>query len=774
VRALLRPLAQHLTVAALLLASATAASAHPQNGKGKSPAEVPIAPAAKMASIARVDKAPTLEDFAGMKPSPEWEGKLTKLDNFIQAEPKDGVPGTFRTEAYLGFDSKNLYIIFVCFDSAPGKLRARLARRENIYDDDTVQVMLDTFHDRRRAYSFVINPLGIQLDRLYTETSGFDDSWDALWDSEGKITPEGYVTRMAIPFRSLRFPTDAKEMGIVLQRIIPRLNEKTYWPRVSSKIDGRLNQEGTLNGFDKISPGRNIQLIPYAQFRSFQALNQVDPNAPFFQRKRAEFDGGLDAKFVVKDRLVLDFTVNPDFSQVESDEPQVTVNQRFEVFFPEKRPFFLENSNFFDSPISLVFTRRIADPQFGVRATGKLGRYAIGMLFADDQSPGRSVVASDPLFEKRAYFGIVRVNRDIGKHNTIGMIYTERNVGTAFNRVGGLDFTLKAGNNWRAEGQVITSSTRETDGSTFAGPAYHFWGGYSGRKLNFNSMFQDNSGGFVTHTGFFRRPDTRRFSNFFHYGFRPEGKHLISHGFNIFQLNLWDHKGLPIEGLVNGTYFFSFARQTEFGAYANTGFERLRPSDFSALTANQRFSTGHHGFFFYTAFFKQVSINGELGWGRAVNYVPLVGPPVLARDQYAFVNLTLRPMQQLTIDNRYILARLRVLNADESIFNNHIIRSKWNYQLSRALSLRFIAEYNTTLANGARTSLETTKNMNYDFLITYLVHPGTALYVGYNSNLQNLDPSLTVLPSGNLLRTRDPFTNDGRQFFVKLSYAFRF
>ncbi|MCL4522305.1 MAG: carbohydrate binding family 9 domain-containing protein, partial [Acidobacteria bacterium] len=676
---------------ALLLGSVAAVSAQPQNAikpVSTKAADAIIPVVAKTASIPRIDKAPLLESFLGMKPDAEWEGKLTKLDTFIQANPKDGTPASFRTEVYLGYDDKNFYVIFICFDSEPGKIRARMTRRENIYDDDLVQIMLDTFHDQRRAYSFVVNPLGIQLDRLYSETSGFDDSFDTLWDSEGKLTPQGYVTRMAIPFRSLRFPTNVKEWGVVLQRIIPRLNETSYWPRVSSKIDGRLNQEATLNGFEKISPGRNIQLIPYGQFRTFRALDQRDPSAPSFHGKRDEFVGGLDAKFVVKDRLVLDFTVHPDFSQVESDEPQVTVNQRFEVFFPEKRPFFLENSNFFATPISLVFTRRIADPLFGARATGKLGKYAVGMFFADDRSPGRSVPPSDPLYKKKAYFGILRVNRDFGKNNTVGMIYTERRFQNSFNRVGGLDFTFKVAKNWRGEGQVITSSTRETDGSTFAGPAYHFWGGYFGRKLSFNSMYQDNSQGFVTHTGFFRRQGIRRFSNSFHYGFRPEGKRLVTHGFNLFQLNLWDHNGLPLEATLNGNYFFSFQRQTTFGAFANTGYERLRPFDFSTLAATQRFPSGHYGFFFYTAFFKQVAMNGEINWGRTTNYNPVSGPPVSARDHSAFIRLTLYPIQQLTIDNRYILSRLRAVDADESIFNNHIIRSKWNYQLTRALSLR--------------------------------------------------------------------------------------
>ena len=222
---------KHAGLAALILLSAATAPAQAAGDKDKSRADTPIKPVASLASIARIDRIPTLEAFLGMQPAPEWAGKLTKLDVFIQANPKDGAPSTFRTEAYLGYDAKNLYVIFICFDSEPGKIRARLARRENIYDDDTVQIMLDTFHDQRRAYSFVINPLGIQLDRLYSESSGMDDSFDTIWDSEGKITAQGYVVRMAIPFRSLRFPSDAKNWGIVLQRIIPRLNETSYWPR---------------------------------------------------------------------------------------------------------------------------------------------------------------------------------------------------------------------------------------------------------------------------------------------------------------------------------------------------------------------------------------------------------------------------------------------------------------------------------------------------------------------------------------------------------------
>jgi hypothetical protein len=202
------------------------------------------------------------------------------------------------------------------------------------------------------------------------------------------------------------------------------MNEFTTWPHMSSRVEGRLNQAATATGIENISPGRNFQLIPYGAFRSFRALDERDEDRPQFVREKGELDGGLDAKFVLKDSLVLDLTVNPDFSQVESDQPQVTVNQRFEVFFPEKRPFFLENANFFETPINLVFTRRIADPQFGARLTGKMGPYTLGAMVIDDQSPGRQVPDDDPLQDKRALFGIFRVSRDIFQQSNLGFIFT--------------------------------------------------------------------------------------------------------------------------------------------------------------------------------------------------------------------------------------------------------------------------------------------------------------------------------------------------------------
>ncbi|HUR37447.1 MAG TPA: DUF5916 domain-containing protein, partial [Terriglobales bacterium] len=382
----------------------------------------------KDVTIPKVDRVPVLEDFLEMKPSPAWEGKLAMVDGFIQNSPKDGSAPTEVTNVYLGYDNKNFYAIFVCFDSRPGTVRNRLARRDTINDeDDEVQIYLDTFSDKRRAYGFMINPRGVQYDYLWTEDSGYDGSFDTLWQSSGQMTAKGWVAMMSVPFKSMRFPsTPTQKWGVLLQRVIPRTGENLFWPHVSTSVSGRMNQAGTATGLESISPGRNLQFIPFGVMRSFRAPDLRDSLNPRFSSAKLRGDIGLDAKAVIKDSFVLDLALNPDFSQVESDEPQVTVNQRFEVYFPEKRPFFLENANFFDTPITLLFTRRIADPQIGARLTGKVGRYSMGMLFADDQSPGRRVADNDPLRDKRAYFGVGRVNREFWKQSSIGLMYTQR------------------------------------------------------------------------------------------------------------------------------------------------------------------------------------------------------------------------------------------------------------------------------------------------------------------------------------------------------------
>ncbi|HLY92059.1 MAG TPA: DUF5916 domain-containing protein, partial [Candidatus Angelobacter sp.] len=289
-------------------------------------------------AIPRLKAAPRLADFEGMEPASPLAKQMLKVGQFTQKEPRDGAPSSQPTEAYLGYTDKNFYAVFLAFDKEPKKIRARMLRRELIDDDDQVGVWLDTFHDHRHAYMFYSNPYGIQQDGLYSENQGFDNSWDTVWHTYSKINGNGFIVIIEIPFKSLRFkelPTN--EWGFVLIRVMPRNSEHSFFPRNTNKIQGNLTQEGTLQGFQEISPGRNMQFIPYTSVGAFRSLDERDPAGDRFTGKHVEPKAGLDSKIVIKDSLVLDATINPDFGQIESDDPQVTVNQRFEVFFPEKR-----------------------------------------------------------------------------------------------------------------------------------------------------------------------------------------------------------------------------------------------------------------------------------------------------------------------------------------------------------------------------------------------------------------------------------------------------
>ena len=704
-------------------------------------------------TIQRVDRPPDINDFLTMAPSPEATRQLAKVEGMIQREPVDGAPVSQRTEVYLGYDDENLYAVFLCFEENPKGIRARRGRRENIFGDDIVSIQLDTFGDQRRAYVFTSNPYGIQLDAVWVEGRGFDISFDTVWHNEGRLTDGGYVVSFSIPFKSLRFPAArVQSWGILLTRDIIRDNEEAFWPRYTSRIEGRLNQMGTLTGLENISPGRNAQVIPYGFFRSLDSLDG----------DKTTGTGGVDAKVIFRDSLVLDLTANPDFSQVESDNPQVTANQRFDVFFPEKRPFFLENANFFRTPINLVFTRNIADPQFGVRLTGKAGPYALGALFIDDESADVDLPPTDPRIGDRATFGIFRLSRDIGNQSSLGAIYTAREFGSDYNRVGGVDGRWKFDDHWASTFQAVRSATR-AGGARTAGPAYDFTLTRGGRQFNYTFAYRDRSPEFITETGFVPRVDMRAADHDAAYTFRPEGK-LISWGPRLSVSHVWDHSGTRLDQFINPWIEFQFTRQTNFAvAYKNIR-ERLRPIDFPVLAQPRDFNSHDQGVSFGTAFVSQLSFNALYIWGRRVNFVPPSGQePFLAGFQDASVGLTLRPVTPLVVDNTYLFSGLKQTGGGTSIFNNHIVRSKWNWQFTKELSLRFIAQYDALLVNPALTGLVERKNFNADVLLTYLVNPWTAFFVGYNSNARVLDPNFP-----------GRFTNDAKQFFAKFSYLVRF
>ena len=729
-------------------------------------------------NITRIESEPSFEDFAGMRPSTALARSMTKVENFIQREPYDGRPATQRTEVYIGYDQTEMYAIFLAFDSQPSLVRANMSPRENISGDDTVELTFDTFNDQRAALTFRSTALGVQWDARWTEGSsrraGFDTTWEAVWYTEGELNDQGYMVKMAIPLRSLRFPDTTEQLWRVqFARQIPRLSEESFWPEYTLAIEGRLNQTALLRGIHDVSPGNNSQIIPFVFAREIDALDKSATGGPKFDRS-SEQDVGVDAKFVFNDSMVLDLTLNPDFSQVESDEPQVTVNERFEVQYPERRPFFVENADFFETDSTLVFTRRIVDPDGGLRFTGRSGEYGFGAIMINDAAPGLNRPAGHVLDGEKANIGILRGYKDISEQDRVGFLLTDRELGDGSNRVASIDGRFKINDNWLTQMQVVgTESEPFTGGKTTTGYQRNIQLNRVGRTVNTHTHFIETTAGYRSELGFqnqYFSSDTSGIHNRVNLNFYPEDSALNSWGTALMIVYLKDMEGARIYTQVDPSVNLRFATST-YGLSFSDRTEVLRPKDFAGLPTNHAYDTSSLRFNFSNSALQTLTFSGSYLAGTTVNLVPPAGSlPSIADNSRLDLDLLWRPFDRLRVSNTYLNTQLETKNGGSKIFTNEIIRSNWNYQFTKELSLRFIAQYEETDA-GPATRFIDDKNLNFDLLLRYVLNPWSAFYVGYNSNQSNFD-IVEVEGERELIVTND-LRNDGDQFFVKFSYMFQ-
>jgi hypothetical protein len=739
--------------------------------------------------VPRLPRPPTLEDFLGMQPPPDLAPHVVRLQGFVQQVPEDGLPASQLTDVFLGHDADNLYVVFVAWDEEPQRIRAHVTRREQVFSDETVEIQIDTFDGGQRAYSFLTNPFGIQWDAIWTEGQGFDESWDTVWDSRGQLTEQGYVVWMAIPFKSLRFRPSPdgvpQSWRFILVRDIPRNNETSFWPRVSSRIEGRLNQAATARGFDGVSPGRNVWLIPYAA----GAAQDLRPAPGEPAERSEEGDVGLDAKWVIRDRLALDATVNPNFAQVESDEAQVTINQRFEVFFPERRPFFLENADYFRTPIDLLFTRRIVDPGLGARLTGQVGSYRVGALVVDDELPGKLAEPGTALDGERAWNGIARASRDLPNQSSVGFLVTDRELGDSYNRVAGVDTRIKLDRNWETQIQAAYASTRtvdaagtesepasDLDGAAFTGMVNRF-----GRKLRTHLHYLDIGREFRTELGFVPRTDIRDGHAEVAYDFRPSGRQLVRVTPLALVQRIENHDGLRLDEVVRPELEFEFRRQTSFGIGGEVGrVQLLRCEDYvdpscstpgapPASPESLDFEIDAVAASFETSFVRSVDFDARYEVGRSFNLSPPAGELPGPADRAGLeVGLTLRLGRHVRVDSAYLRTELDDPADAGRILTDQIVRTRFEWQVGRRLSVRTIVRHDDTDPHPTLSSAAPRNEVNGDLLVTYLVNPWTALYVGANSNRT----STAHDPLGEPVFVDDPF-NDANVAFLKISYLFR-
>lgn len=708
--------------------------------------------------IPKVPAPPILADFLSGEPL-DREGRIT---DFRQREPNDGSPVSRATTAYVSYDDRNLYAVFVCHEEA-GRVRARPARRDDIGADDQVSLFLDTYRDGQRAYVFEVNPLGVQNDGVYTEGKGKDGSFDTLWTSEGQVTPFGFVVRMTIPFSSLRFSgASAQTWGVGLGRSIVHNGDQSYWPAISLTKETFVGQLADLTGIEGISPIQKFQVVPYGTFASARVLDR-DQAVYGTQRDRR---AGLDLKIGIRNAFALDAIVNPDFSQVESDDPQVLINQRFEVYRAEKRPFFLENAAFFETPIILFFSRRIVDPEVGTRFTGRAVGWTAGALATNDRAVGGAGDTSGG-DDTRARIGVLRAQREFSNQSRIGAFASTREISGAWNRTVSLDTRVRLSPNVLLTGQAAWSDSRDGGSAPLSGTAYYADLRHRGKHVSYNTTYTDRSQDFRSDLGFIPRLDIRKLDQAIGYYFRPKHPRIIGFGPSVAGTVTHDQAGRLQDWYVGPFFSMDFTGRTGI---------TLSRFEYYQLYRDQPLRTGRTAATFSTSVVKWLDLYVSVEEGTDVNYNPAPGLHAFAGDALnASLQLTFRPTARVRWRNVYYRNRLQTEQRSarlERVFDNHILRSRIDYQITRQLTSRTILDYNGVTANGSLAAQESSKRLTIDTLLTEQINAGTALYLGYTNQIENV--MLGDVKGPSVIATDALAASTSAQLFAKISYLFRF
>jgi hypothetical protein len=560
---------------------------------------------------------------------------------------------------------------------------------------------------------------------------------------------------MAIPFKSLRYPQRGGEIahqwGFQIARRIRGKNETVVWSPVSREVAGFLPQMGVLEGMTGLSTSRNIEILP-----TFTALRfgTLEPTGDFVSSD-LEPQGGINFKYGVTSDLTADVTFNPDFSQIESDQPQIEVNQRFDLFFPELRPFFLEGAEIFQvrGPVNLVHTRTIVDPRYGAKLTGKAGDTTIGVMFANDESPIELDDPADPHFGKTAQTFVGRARYDLYAESYVGAIYTDRQLGDSYNRVVGFDSNFRLGNTHAVGVRAVGTRDRDLDGLETSGSLIDASIRKSGRNLSYIFAHYALSPDFKTDVGFVRRTDQQATFSMLGYQWWPE-HWLISWGPTFNYMRGYNFDRVLEDEQASARVNFLFTNNIRFDATVNRDTERFGGVDFSktryrfnsVVSASRRYAFG-------------------LGGSRGDQIFYDEDNPYLGHDTgwNAFLSLRVFPRwrSRITLDtNRFVDVR-----ADQTVFDINIVRGVTTYQFTNRLLFRNITEYNSF-----------DQDVTLNFLVTYRVNAGTVFYVGYDERYQQAD-LIEHDSNGDGIDDRFFQSTDlkrtNRAIFLKFQYLFR-
>ena len=730
---------------------------------------------------------------------PGWKGAAV-ADHYVETNPGYNIKPPVETRAMMTYNNEFLYVAIVA-EARPAEIRASLCERDQTTSDDNLGVFLDTYGDASWAYMFFVNAYAVQYDAIWTSNAGTDTKYDLVWESAAKVTDSGFQVELAIPFSSLRFPNrPTQEWRVEFFRYHEReVTRELSWCAYDRDESCWPCQWGTLTGIESVTPGKGIEIIPaVVGYQSGQAtiIPRGDDMTDSLDWINKDFDGemSLSAKYSISSSATAELALNPDFSQVEADADQIDVNTTTALSFPEKRPFFQEGRDLFQTFYDVVYTRSINDPAVAAKFTFRKGATRIGYLGAyDEHSPviiPFEEYSTPDLLSGKSTSNILSVRQSFGNNSRIGLLLTDRRFdegggsGSAFS----LDGSFRLTKSLQFESQAIASLTTEPNDTAFTSAGYldrfdtdtatnlndqlfdgehtagfdgeSFWGHafsaaleYEGANLYVCPSYSENSRTFRLDNGYQPHNGEREaeFNTFYQLRFNRGLIQLITPGIDLGRE--WNSEGTIKEEEVSFDLSTSLRRaQMALHSQYMVGSELYRGTQFDGIwNFHQCVSVEPSG---------SLALGADVDYGDEVAY----GPMVLGRQTRLGLWCDFKLVDHLKFENTYSHIRSEAEGSNEELFAGYIARSRMSAYFSRELSLRFVVQYNNF-----------SETWDLDPLITYQMNPFTLFYIGTTYDYEKdygLDPSGDFYAADGD-RSCDMTRLKSRQFFMKLQYLFQ-
>jgi len=690
-----------------------------------------------------------------------WRHAL-RIELNVETSPGENIAAPVKTVAYMFEDGENLYVAMQAFDPEPSKIRAHYHDHDYIFDDDIVGFKIDTYNDALRSYQFFVNALGVKHDSIEDDVIHQDDlSWNAIWDAASTITNQGFQAEFSIPLRILRFDDSKVEQkwGFDLLRFYPReVTHRISHHRVDRNISCNLCQNASFTGLRDIKMGENISIVPFMTATKNQ--QRMNPKEDQWQTSDTETDFGADFRWGISADTTLNATLNPDFSQVESDVAQLDINNTFSLFFPEKRPFFIEGSDYYTSLMNLVYTRNISDPEYGVKVTHSSEGNNLAAFFSNDTRltyilPG-NLASNIVSYDDESINGVIRYRHDLANTSSLGAMVTLRKADDYHNYVYGFDGVFRLSDTDVLRAQLLQSESEDApqivesfalSDNTNSGTGIDVHYKHQDRDWTYWGQYTRLANGFRADLGFQPRNNYQQLTT----GIRRYWFNKNDHWWNKLSVgfdskNLTDLNNDNLQSWLRGTVYYAGPAQSEIELNVATGEQYWK---------NQ----------FYDI--REINLSTKLTPipGLVLNFAAIKQKTIDFSNAQSGDLLTISPHVTMNLGQHFQaeirFTRLKMDVSAGNLFKSDLVDARLIYQFSAHSFLRLVIQHNKTQRQQHLYSFNVDANyqdLGTQLLYSYKLNQQTVFFLGYSDTAYEDDNF------NNLQKT-------GKTLFMKMSYS---